>query len=204
MSNDARALVAAHGARYGNVAVLLHWIVAVLILANVAIGLDFPHHEPGQPFPPKPLLPLHISLGLSVLVLSIVRLLWRLAHRPPPHPSRMKRWEVLLANIAHAAFYALIVAMPLSGWAVLSAHQNAKWLSLFGIPWPPLPIAGDLSREAVDATHDLFVDVHSWLSVQISMVMLALHVGAVVKHHVFDNEPALKRMTPKFSGFTRS
>ena len=157
-------MVETHGERYGNVAVLLHWAIAVLILTNVAIGLDFPHREPGQPFPAKPLLPLHVSIGLSVLILSVVRLLWRVAHRPPSHPSTMKQWEVLLANAAHVAFYVLIIALPVSGWAILSAHRNPKWQSLFGIPWPPLPIAGDLSKPAVEALHDAFVVMHSWLA----------------------------------------
>lgn len=186
-------------ARYGNVAVLLHWTIAVLILANFAIGLDFPAPGPGEAYSPKPLLPLHISLGLSVLILSIGRLLWRLAHRPPPHPPTMKRWEIVLADLGHAAFYVLIVGMPLSGWLILSAHRGAKWQSLFGLPWPPLPVAGDLPESTIDAMHDVAVEVHSWLSVQILIVLLALHVGAVVKHHLFDNDPTLKRMLPRFT-----
>jgi cytochrome b561 len=190
--------------RYDNVAVLLHWGIAILILINCAIGLDFPERAPGQPFPPKPLLPLHISLGLSVLILSVVRVIWRLAHRPPPHPPTMQRWEILLAGTAHAAFYALIVAMPLTGWLTLSAHENAKWQSLFGIPWPPLPAAGDWPASTIAALHDTFAAAHSWLTVQILIVMLALHVGAVIKHHVLDKNRTLTRMLPRFSGSARS
>jgi cytochrome b561 len=192
------------GARYGNVAVLLHWAIAILILANLAIGLGFPEHQPGEPFPPKPLLPLHISLGLSVLILSIARMFWRLTHRPPAHSLTMKRWEVWLANAAHTAFYVLIVGMPLTGWLILSAHRNAKWQSLFGIPWPPLPVAGNLPESTIHAMHDVFADVHSWLAVQTLLVMLALHVGAVIKHHVFDKDPMLRRMLPRFSRSRRS
>lgn len=192
------------GTRYGNVAVLLHWTIAILVLGNFAIGLGFPDHRPGEPFPPKPLLPLHISMGLSVLILSVVRILWRLAHRPPPHPPTMKGWEILLANAAHTAFYVLIVGMPLTGWLILSAHKNAKWQSLFGVPWPPLPVAGDLPESTIKAMHDVFADVHSWLTVQLLIVMLMLHVGAVIKHHVFDKDPTLRRMLPRFSGSTRS
>jgi cytochrome b561 len=183
--------------RYGTVAVLLHWAIALGIVANVVIGLDFPHHEPGTPFPPKPWLPLHISLGLSILVLSVVRLAWRLAHRPPPHPPTMKRWEIRLADAAHGLFYVLIILMPLSGWSILSAHQGAKWLSLFGIPWPPLPIGDSFASGSVDKLHDVAVTAHSWLTVQILIGLLALHVGAVVKHHLFDRHPTIKRMLPR-------
>lgn len=188
----------AHGDRYGTVAVLMHWAIAILIIANVAIGLDFPYHEPGTPFPPKPLLPLHISLGLSVLILSCARFAWRVAHRPPPHLPTMQRWEILLANAAHIAFYVLIVAMPLSGWLILSAHSNARWLSLFGVPWPPLPVAGDLSESTLVVVHDAAVVVHSLLSIQILSALLALHVGAVIKHQFFDKHRALQRMLPRF------
>jgi cytochrome b561 len=204
MSNDSVMGAGVGANRYGNVAVLLHWMIAILVLGNFAIGLTFPDHLPGTPFPPKPLLPLHISLGLSVLILSIVRIIWRLAHRPPAHSLTMKRWEILLANAAHAAFYVLIVAMPLTGWLTLSAHRNAKWQSWFGVPWPPLPVARNLPQSTVDVLHDVFADTHSWLTVQILVVMLALHVGAVVKHHIFDNDPTLRRMLPRFYGSTRS
>jgi cytochrome b561 len=190
--------------RYGDVAVALHWAIAILIVINFAIGLDFPHREPGAPFPPKPLLPLHISLGISVLMLSVVRLLWRLAHRAPPHPPTMKRWEVRIAGAAHVAFYVLIIAMPLSGWAILSAHRNAKWQSVFGMPWPPLPVSGNLPETTIESMHEAFVLAHSWLSVQILIAMLALHVGAVIKHQIFDKEPMLRRMAPRFSGARRS
>lgn len=191
--------VGAHSDRYGTVAVLLHWVIAVLIIANVAIGLDFPYHEPGTPFPPKPLLPLHISLGVSVLLLSCARLAWRLAHRPPPHPPTMRRWEVVLANAAHIAFYVLIVAMPLSGWLILSAHHDARWLSLFGLPWPPLPMPANVTESTLGVVHDVAVVAHSWLTIQILSVMLALHVGAVIKHQFFDKHRALQRMLPRFA-----
>jgi cytochrome b561 len=184
--------------RYGNVAVFLHWIIALFIIANVYIGLDFPQREPGGPFPPKPLLPLHISLGLSVLVLSVVRLLWRLAHKPPPHPPTMKGWEIKLAGVAHVAFYFLIIAMPMSGWAILSAHVNARWLSLFGIPVPPLPVGGGMSEAEVEVLHDQFVEVHEILTLYVLVALLALHVGAVLKHHLFDKDPTIKRMLPRF------
>jgi cytochrome b561 len=97
-------------------------------------------------------------------------------------------------------FYALIIVMPLTGWSILSAHQDAKWLSLFGIPWPPLPIGDNLALGAVEKLHDAAVTAHSWLTVQILLGLLALHVGAVVKHHLFDGHPTIKRMLPRFGG----
>jgi cytochrome b561 len=187
--------------RYGNVAVLLHWLIALFIIANVIIGLDFPHPEPGNPFPTKPLLPLHISLGLSVLVLSVLRLLWRLAHKPPPHPPTMKRWEIRLAGLTHIVFYALILAMPLTGWAILSAWVIPRPLSVFGIPVPALPINGGLNEQQLTVLHDQIVVVHELLTLYVLEGLLLLHVGAVIKHHLFDKDPTLKRMLPRFGRF---
>ena len=188
--------------RYGKVAALLHWTIAILIIVNVLIGWDFPDPLPGQRFSPKPLLPLHVSLGLLVMILSIVRLGWRLSHRAPPMPGSMPRWERRAAHLAHLAFYGLMIGMPFTGWLVLSAHKVHKnSLSVFSvIPWPHFPGFTILPEDLVHTLHDLAVDVHALLSLWLFPAMLALHIGAVVKHHLVDKDPVLLRMMPRWIG----
>lgn len=184
--------------RYSGVAIGLHWLIAVLIIANLIIGLDFADPLPGQRFSRKPLLWLHVSIGVTVLLLSVARLAWRFWRPPPPHRNDMAAWERRLAHAAHAAFYFLIVAMPMSGWLVMSAHKTFPFKSMiWGIlEWPPLPLFGALDVSQVEAWHARAVLLHTWLAQYLLLAMLALHIGAVLKHNLLDADPVLRRMLP--------
>jgi cytochrome b561 len=126
----------------------LHWVMAIIMLANLFIGWTFPEAVAGQKYPPKPLLPLHVSLGLSTLVLIVARMAWRITHRPPPHHPPLPRLERIGAELGHGALYALGFVIPFSGWLVLSAHKVQKnHLMLFGlVEWPHFPIFPSLPR----------------------------------------------------------
>jgi cytochrome b561 len=183
--------------RYDRVAITLHWLIAVLILANLAIGLTFSPPLPGQFYSPKPLLPLHVSIGILVLLLSFARVGWRIAHRPPAYDHALPTWEYRLAKAAHWLFYVLIIAMPLTGWMTISAHKVHKTqLKLFGMPWPHFPGFTVLPVETISRLHDNLVTVHSLLAEWLLPAMLALHLGAIVKHHLIDRKPVLQRMLP--------
>lgn len=105
--------------RYTRVAVVLHWVIAGLILFNLALG-----YLMGGITPPKrfPVVETHITVGLTVLLLTTLRILWRLGHRPPTRETRPHPRERLLANTVHLGLYGAMVLMPLSGWAVISAN----------------------------------------------------------------------------------
>ena len=106
--------------RYTRVAIVLHWAIAAFIIFNLATGFFME----GWPPPIRALaLMLHASSGLSVLVLTVARVIWRLVNDPPPYPPGMKTWERHAAHFAHFLLYAAMVLMPLSGWAILSAHS---------------------------------------------------------------------------------
>ncbi|PZU10993.1 cytochrome b [Sphingomonas sp.] len=181
--------------RYDRVAITLHWLIAVLILVNIGIGLGFPDPLPGQRFSPKPLLPLHISIGISVLLLSLARLAWRLTHRPPPYRWPLPNREHLLARAGHWAFYGLMILMPLTGWMAISAHKVQKTpLRLFGLHWPHFPVFPMLPAVLVDRLHDLLVIAHAFLTAWLMPALLALHVAAIAKHHLIDRKPLLGRM----------
>ena len=108
--------------RYTRVAIALHWAIAAFILFNLASGFFME----GWPPPVRMLaLMLHASSGLTVLVLTVVRVAWRLLNEPPPYPKDMKPLERHAAHFAHFFLYAAMVLMPLTGWAILSAHAPA-------------------------------------------------------------------------------
>jgi cytochrome b561 len=120
-----------HGApreRYTRVAIALHWTIATLIIFNLCTGFFIESWLHGKLMegPPTQLrwmsLVLHASSGLTVLVLTLARVVWRLLNHPPPYPVGMKPWERNTAQFAHFLLYAAMVLMPLTGWAILSAH----------------------------------------------------------------------------------
>lgn len=116
-----RALPWPRGLRYSRVAIALHWLIALFIIFNLSIGFfmeEWP--APYRMFA----VGLHISAGLSVLALTVLRIGWRLLHEPPPYPAEMHRWERHAAHVAHFLLYAAMVLMPLTGWAIVSAHPR--------------------------------------------------------------------------------
>ena len=116
-------------ARYTRVAMWLHWAIAILIIYNLVSGLlvwdlaagFFKAHKAFYGFG----ITSHLSSGLTVLALTVVRIAWRLFHEPPPYPAEMKPWERHAAHVAHFLLYAGMMLMPLTGWAILSAHPPA-------------------------------------------------------------------------------
>ncbi len=124
--------------RYTDVAILLHWAIALGILYNLATGL-FGEYLPRGAFA------FHISSGITVLALTVVRIVWRLTHRPPPKLP-MPTWQKSLANLTYALFYAGMILLPLSGWAMVSANPpadspGAAWAADHpSVPVPPAPV----------------------------------------------------------------
>lgn len=104
--------------RYSAVAIVLHWLIALGIVFNLATG--FFHHNI-----PRGLMAVHISSGISILLLSLVRIVWRFTHKPPPFPSDMAVWERGLAHVVHFCLYAAMLLLPISGWAMISANPPA-------------------------------------------------------------------------------
>lgn len=185
--------------RYSLVAVLLHWIIAGLIIADLWIGIDFADPRPGERFSPKPLLPLHISLGVTILLLSVARLAWRIWRRPPPHRESMNRVEAFAAHATHAVLYGLMIGIPLSGWLIISAHKVFPFKTLVWglLEWPMLPFFGDMSAAQVEQWHARFAAAHLIMAQYLLTGLLILHILAVAKHHLVDRDPVLKRMLPR-------
>lgn len=170
--------------RYATVSIWLHWIIAFAILFNIAgavlsEGMDAPTRGA--------IMSVHKSVGLTVLMLSFVRLAWRLGHGTPPLKPTLKSWERSAARLVHTLFYVLMILVPLLGWTMSSAGDRP--LAWFGIPFPKLPVAADSPLAAL--AHDGHV------ALGLSFLGLAtLHVAGALKHHFIDRDNELARMLP--------
>lgn len=171
--------------RYSVVSLILHWLIALLVVTQILLitAHDSTHGPISREF-----LILHKSVGLSILMLTLVRILWRVFNPAIPLPTAMPRWQKLLARASHVAFYVLLIALPLTGWAASSATgREIQWFGLF--QWPLLPIGGG------KPVANQLMDVHEWL-VKGVYVVLALHIAGALKHQFLDRDNVLHRMIP--------
>lgn len=179
---------------YSAVAMALHWLIGLAIIGMLALGwimTDMPNSNPDK----FALFQLHKSIGISILLLAIFRLIWRLTHTVPPHPPNAKPWQVKLAKGLHILLYALMILMPLTGWVIISTSAFKIRTLLFGaVPWPSLPFLAELENKK--AINDLFGDVHGLLAYAI-VAAAALHAAAALKHHFVDRDGVLLRMLPQ-------
>lgn len=182
--------------RYTRVAIGLHWLIAVAIIAQLASGLWMVDalKQPASQLTAFRVYQWHKALGLIVLVLSIARLAWRLLHRPPPLPDGMSRATQFAATAAHAAFYVLMIGMPLIGWAMVSASPLGLPTLIFGLfEWPHLPYLPHLADRAT--VEGVLKVMHRSLGYAFAGLLL-LHVAAALKHQLIDRDGLLLRMRP--------
>lgn len=186
--------------RYTRVAILIHWTIALLILANVVLGLSAAWLPPSalSDVQARVVVDTHKSIGITVLGLVIVRVLWRLTHRPPPLPTEFPGWEKAAAHFAHILLYVLILALPLSGWMHDSAWSAAAShpIYLFGlVPWPRIGFLMHLDPALKDQLHTQLGTLHTACSYALYAV-LTLHVLGALKHQWIDRHPVIGRMLP--------
>jgi cytochrome b561 len=181
--------------KYTKTAIFLHWLVALLLIANVVLGWT------AEIFPEERIrlaIDTHKSLGITVLGLVLLRILWRMGHPPPALPHAFGRTERVLATLGHVGLYALMLGIPLSGWMHDSAWKDAAThpMQLFyTVPWPRIGLITELQAPFKEQLHDLFGLVHTYLNWGL-VALFAIHLGAVLKHHLQDSEPVLDRMLP--------
>ena len=182
-------------ARYTVVAILLHWLIAAGIAALIVIGLVMTQLSAQLPqMEVFKLYQLHKSIGITVLLLAVFRLVWRLTHRPPPLPREMPAAEKGAAHGLHWLLYVFMIGMPLVGWAVVSSSPFNLPTVLYGlIPWPDLPILPALADKA--AVSHVLAWVHAY-GAWILIALLAVHIGAGLRHHFIKRNGILGRMIP--------
>lgn len=181
--------------RYDRVAMTLHWLVAIGVIAQILLGLwmiDIPKLPAGVR---AYWFNLHKSIGITLGVLIVLRLAWRATHRPPPLPSTMPRWQVRAAGASHLLLYACMIAMPLAGYlgSVFSGYPIRYFgLTLPGWGWKD------------EALKDFFSSVH-FITALLLMLLITLHVLAALKHLWIDRDGVFHRMLPhrRASGSSR-
>lgn len=178
--------------RYSNVAVALHWAIAACILFNLVTG----QFMEGLKGAAKHLVvSAHVSSGLTVLALTLVRIAWRLAHKPPPFDEMLGRLERGLAEAVHALLYFLMIAVPLTGWAISSAstRKGAGASFYFLVSVPKIWFLKALPTPEKVAAHDQAVLAHS-VGGWIMIALLVAHVAGALKHQFLDRRPQFGRM----------
>jgi len=174
--------------RWGWVSLALHWLTALMVLGLVVVGLLM--QELPNSLTKFQIYALHKSFGITVLALTVMRLLWRMfAGAPPPVPG-MPRWQRLAAGLSHGALYLILLAMPLSGWLYHSASgavpRQLEWFKLF-----PLPSLSERDK----AVADFALAMHEWLFLALAAIV-TVHALAALKHHYVDRDRTLVRMLP--------
>lgn len=173
--------------RYSNVAVTLHWLIVVLLLTQVWLGFTF-HDMPQGPERGQ-FFTWHKTVGATILVLTLIRLSYRLMNPPPAYPAEMPAWRRAAAVWSHRLIYFLMIALPLTGLIAVSGRTEGWSTPLIGgIPLPVVPGVGE-------ATGDLSGDVHMLL-VWTIIALLALHVGAALYEQFFARVGVAYRMPP--------
>jgi cytochrome b561 len=169
---------------YGFVAQGLHWLIAVLLIVQVALGKIA--HELPLGLERLALMARHKSVGITILALAAIRLGWRLFDPPPPPPP-MPAWQRQAARLTHGAFYLLLFALPVTGWLTSSAaNYPVSWFGLVQLPDFVAPDAG--LKELLEETHETLV--------KLLIALAILHVAAALKHQFIDRDRLLQRMLP--------
>ena len=187
--------------RYTTGAIVLHWAIAFLILAQLVGGYVMSDVLPSGSSDQYVVFQLHKSFGILVLLLTIARILWRIFNPPPPVPASVSRLEDIASRIVHFGFYALLLIVPLAGWLTITVapvHIETVLFFVEGLPWPNLPFLGSLGEATRDTVYEAAGEVHGFLAYTI-VALLVLHIAGAVKHHLADGHFVL-RMVPLGSG----
>ena len=172
--------------RYSRGAVVLHWTIAAMIIVNLGLGFVAAATEGDLH---RQALDWHKPVGIVILGLSLVRLGWRLTHRPPPAESGLAPWEAVLAKLTHWGFYLVMIGQPLTGWWLSSAVPKRHafgWIGVIEVPFLPMT----QSMASAGMAHQL----HVWMGLS-TIGLLALHLAGVLKHQLIDRHEVLSSMT---------
>lgn len=171
--------------RFGPAAKTLHWLTFVLLLASFGIGLSMV----GLPLSPRKLqvYSWHKWIGVTVFLVTVLRLGWRLADPPPPLPFSVPRWQRIGTRLSHAALYAILITMPISGW-LMSSALGLQTVYLGLVPLPDLVAPNRPLGETL-------LSVHQGLAVTLAL-LISVHVAAAAYHHIVARDDVLRRMLP--------
>lgn len=179
--------------RYTTVAIILHWLIALAIITMLGIGLTM-MHGPITMATKFRLFQLHKSIGITILGLVILRVLWRLTHKPPPLPDSIPPLERTAAEGTHYLLYLYMIGLPLTGWALVSASPINLPTVLYGVlPWPHMSFLATLpNKAAVSKVLDWIHTCGAWTLIAV----FGIHALAALRHHFLIHDDVLWRMLP--------
>ena len=169
--------------RYSTGAMIFHWLIAIGVIANWRIAEAAEHASQADA---GAWMGTHKAIGISILVLTIGRLLWRFTHPVPPLPGAA--WERILARTVHVIFYVMLIGLPIGGW--LASSYAGRDIDMFGLfNWPLLPVGAD--RDAAGS----IMDLHA-AGGQALILLVGLHILGALKHTFISRDGGLLRMLP--------
>lgn len=172
--------------RYSGLAMALHWLIFVLVIANWRIS-EAAEHAPSREAGGE-IMGYHFALGVEIFLVAALRLIWRQVSPPPPPNPAHAGWERTLARVIHFAFYALLLGMPIAGWVAMSSFGEP--INVFGLfALPPLPVGID------EARGEAIFELHGTAGITL-LVLIALHALGSLKHTLIDKDGNLFRMLP--------
>jgi len=172
--------------RYDKVAITLHWLVAVGVFVMIGLGwymTDIPKGTPARAF----FYNLHKSIGVTLAIIVLIRILWRWSHRPPALPMGTARWVVNASRLSHSLLYTLLVLMPVAGF-------TASNFSKYGVTYFGLFKIGPLFAEN-KSLYELFQGIHHAAS-EVLVVVICIHIAGALKHLLLDRDGVFFRMLP--------
>lgn len=185
------------GNRYGIVTITFHWITLALVVLMVALGVWMEELPEGS-YDRFQALQLHKSVGITLLLLTLTRLLWRLADPPIALAATLPDWQKRAARLVHWGLYLLLMLVPLAGWATASASTLGLPIKLYGaLPWPDLPFttASSGGVEGQKALEHFFHEVHEALIFTL-IALILVHALAALWHQYADKDGTLSRILP--------
>ena len=183
---------------YSIVAIWLHWIIAVLLIAMMGVGIWMTGAIKAKETQSIAfdVYQIHKSFGIVILVLSVIRLLWRLSHKAPDMPVSLAKWEKLAAHSTHFIFYVMMLALPITGWLMVSASPWGLPTIIFGTAeLPHLSVLSELDQAGKILWEERFKNIHNYMAFG-GIGLICLHVSAALKHHFIIRDDSLIRIAP--------
>lgn len=173
--------------RYSNTAVAFHWITVALVLTQAYLGFTFALSDEGPAR--DAVFVWHKTVGVTILLLTLARLAYRLKNPPPPFPPELPAWERFAATWNHWLFYTLLIAMPIVGFTAVSGHAAG----------PTTPIAGGIQVPVIpgisEDVGELAGEIHE-LAAYLLVTLILIHIAAALKHQLVDHWRGSARMPP--------
>lgn len=179
--------------RYTPVGIVFHWTMAALVIGQLALGWYTTRMPAGGDR--LAAYRLHSELGLLILILALLRFVWRSMVPGPINDADKGGWQTNVAHLTHVIFYICFFGLPLTGWTMWSALGDGQPLTIAGvIPWPQMPF-DRLDPAWQWAIMDWAEDLHQFF-ILIIVILIPLHIGAALKHHWWDRDDVLTGMLP--------